>query len=231
MLLTDLLELKVQLDIDPADASEDKLLTFLIEQASKWVEELLDRNIAFKTRTEYYRGTGTQKLLLRSRPVNPTPPAGYTALTVVQDTGGLFGSATNAFATATSRTLVYGTDYALDIDRDDGTSRSGILYRVGDLWFKPSVRQTGLLSPFMGPDMGSYKVSYAAGYLPDNLPAQFRFGVNLLVAKMRTLLPLGVPLASDGGPTRNVSVLAENKQFLISPEIRSLLFSHKNWSF
>lgn len=233
MFLTDLYELKTMLEIDPSDTNPDKILTFFIEQASKWIEEVLNRELTYKTRTQYYQGTGTQKLLLRCRPVYTTP-----AITVVQDQGGLFGAASNAFATPSPGTaLTYGVDYTLQIDWDsnnDGTddaSRSGILIRVNDYWFKPQVRQTGLLSSFIGPDTGSYKITYTAGYTVDNLPPFIRFACDDLVARMYYLMPLGVEMGSENYIDRGISVLTENKQALMAPTVKSLLWTNRNWKW
>ena len=71
---TDLRELKSVLQVPAGDLSEDVSLNFIIEQASRWIDELLGiRPIEKKSRTEFYAGTGTQKLLLRARPVFTTP--------------------------------------------------------------------------------------------------------------------------------------------------------------
>ena len=68
MLYSDLREIKSVMGIDPGDTSVDKSLNFYIEQASAWIEELLNRpGMSYKSRTEYYKGTGTQKILLKSR--------------------------------------------------------------------------------------------------------------------------------------------------------------------
>lgn len=231
--ITDLRELKAMLDIPNGDLSEDKKLLILIDQATSWIEELLNRKIFFKTRTEYYKGTGTQKMLLRSRPVFPNPPNPiYSPIQVTYDPNGYFGAASGSFNTSngTATLLTYGVDYTLQIDEDDGSSRSGILIRIGDYWWKPFVRQAGLLTPFVGSDTGSYQVIYSAGYFVDSLPPILRQACNLLIAKMWYVFPLGLELGSESYEERSISTLAEKKDYmlgLVKPE----LITFRNWKF
>lgn len=195
---------------------------------TSWIEEWLGRSLAYKTRTEYYKGTGTIKLLLRARPVFPVPSDGSTPLTVYVDQNGAFGAASGSFASTTM--LTYGTDYCLDIDRDDGGSRSGILYRIGAAWFKPTYRESPYLYPYLGPDMGSIKIVYTAGFTYDTLPAIVREACNLGVARLRYVWPLGLPLSSESYEERSISVLGDVKNYLHSLMKEQLIYL-RNWKF
>jgi hypothetical protein len=230
MILSDLREIKSILEIDPLDNSEDKKLLFLVEQASALIEGYLDRDLFFKSRTQFYKGTGTQKLLLRNRPVYPTPQSPYSAIQVTYDPNGLFGAGVGAFANATTLSYTYGVDYTLQIDQDDGGSRSGILIRINEYWTRPQVRQAGLLSPFVGDDTGSLQVIYTAGYTVDTLPAAFRAACNLLVARMRYLMPVGMEIGSEGYEERSISLVAERKDYLMSL-VKPLIHQYRNWKF
>lgn len=229
MILSDIRELKSVLEIDPADSSEDKRLLFFLEHVSDWIEEWLNRKLFYKTRTEFYKGTGTQKLLLRARPVVPAPTDGNSALTVYEDTGANFGSTTGSFDPTTTL-LTYGTDYCLDIDQDNGTSRSGILYRINDAWFRPTVRARGWLYPFQSTDFGSYKIIYTAGFTMDTLPATIREACNIGVARLRYVWPLGLPLSSESYEERSISVMGEVKNYLYSMMYGQIIF-YRNWKF
>src|SRR4051812_42268819 len=140
-------------DIDPRNGNENAKLLLLLEQASSWINDLLNisSDLGYQTRTQYYQGTGTTKLPLRNRPVYPAQ-----GLTVSYDSEGLFGQSPNAFNDSTTEPFTYGSDYTLMIDWDsngdgvDDASKSGILLRVNDYWLKPNFRQTGLLAPFVG---------------------------------------------------------------------------------
>ena len=224
MLLTDLRELKTYLDIDAGDTSEDKKLLFLVEHVSSWIEEVIDRpGLSFKSRTEYYNGSGTQKMLLRSRPVYTSP-----TITCLVDEAGYFGSASGSFASTTA--LVYGTDFCLQIDQEDGTSRSGILARINDTWPKPQVRQYGWLSPFIWSSQGNVKVTYTAGYTVDNLPSVFRLAINLLIARLRYILPIGYEMNSESYEERSISLALSEKDKLLGL-IRPMLLPYRNWTF
>lgn len=233
ILLTDLAEAKAILEVNSCDTSEDRKITFLIEWCSSLIEEILNRDLGKKTRTEFYNGTGTQKLLLKHRPVyNPSE------IQVWLQEGANFGSSPNTFDSGTL--LTYGTDYCLWVDDSDGTltsgvqinntSRSGILFRLNNIWPKPFIRQGGYLSPYVSTDTGSVKVTYLAGYTVDNLPPVFRMAMNLLLARLKYLLPLGVLLTSESYEERAISVLHDRRWWLMS-EVAPMILSYKNWSW
>lgn len=224
MVLTDVREAKKLLDIEPGDTSEDAKLGLLITMASDWILEAINRpGIELKSRTEYYNGSGTQKLLLKSRPVysNPVPQ-------VFVDEGGYWASASGAF-TQQGAQLVYGTDFALWIDTDEGKSKNGILVRLTNYWPVPMVRQRGFLSPFVGEGYGNIRVTYTAGYSVDTLPAQLRYAANMLVARMRYVLPLGVELSSDSYEERSMGIV--NDKMKLMALVMPLILPFKNWKW
>lgn len=224
---SDLSEVKTMLDLDPKDTIEDKKLLLLLERASSWIEEVLGRSLELKRRTEFYCGTGTQQLWLRNRPVHRNT---QHTLEVYEDENGNFGSTAKSFDSITSL-LEYGEDYALDVDGDDGTSRSGVLVRINDAWPRPPVRERGLLSSFIGQGFGNVKVVYTAGYVADTMPGIVRDACNSLVARMRLVYPLGAALNSDSYEQRSVSYAAvdDAKTFLIGPTIRQLVNFRSTW--
>lgn len=224
MLLTNLRELKKTLELDDTDTVEDLRLTFLVEQASAWIEELIGRKLEQKSRTEFYGGDGTPQLTLRSRPLYATPTP-----QVWVDENAYFGTASGAFDSTTA--LTYGTGFCVDIDQDDGfSSRSGILIRIGGVWPRAVVRRHGLLSPSRGPSFGSIKVTYTAGFTEDTLPPQLRAACNFLVARMRYVLPLGVELNSENYQERSISVVTQEKSKLLAL-VWPLILPFRNWKW
>lgn len=225
MLLTDIRELKTLLDIDVNNSAEDKKLNFLAEMASQWIEEVLGRpDLSFKSRTEYYNGSGTQKLLLRSRPVFTTP-----TITVSEDSAGAFASASGSFGSETA--LTYGTDFCLWTEPgESGKSRSGILIRLNDVWDRPTNRQRGLLAPFLGEAFGTIKVVYTGGNTVDDLPPVFRLACNTVVARLRHLFPIGFLTNSESYEDRSISVSFPEKDQILSI-IKGMLWSYRNWRF
>lgn len=221
--LTDINEVKKVLEIDPDDTSEDVILGFYIEQASSLISEYLDRDLEQKSRTEYYPGTGTQRLLLRSRPVlvNPT-------IQVSIDGYGYYGSTSGAF-TSPNSVLTFGQDFCVET-LDGVESRTGILVRINNLWPRPSARQTGYLSPFIVPSYGNVKVVYTGGYTIDSLPAQIRSACNLLVSRIRYMMPLGMEIGSESYEERSISLVSERRDYLMGV-VKQLLFSRRNWTF
>ncbi len=226
MRLTDLQETKAILQIPSGDTTGDKLLLFLIEIASDWIQEILGRDLEKKERTEYYNGTGTQNLPLRARPVftDPVPR-------VWIDSNGDFGAPTNSFQS--SNEVTYGginNGFCVSVDQDNGTSRSGILIRTGTYWPRPTYRSFGLLTPYIGQATGNIKVVYTGGYTVDTLPSQIRFACDTLVAKMRSLLPEGMEIGSESYEERHIAVVWDAKHSLIST-IRPMIWSFRNFVF
>ena len=144
------------------------------------------------------------------------------------DEAGYFGQATGSFDSSTTA-LTYGTDFCLWTGgEDNASSRSGILVRVNQLWPKPSVRQRGWLSPFVAEGFGNCKVIYTAGWTTDTLPADFRWATNLLVARMRTMMPLGMESTGDSFDEKSVSYAVDRKLYLMAL-VRPHLMKYKNW--
>lgn len=223
MLLTDLNELKSMLDIPMGDTSEDKKLLILVDHATNIIEEIVDRpDMSYRQRTEYLSGTGTLQLCLRGRPAHVSP-----APRVWIDGNGFFGQASGAFASTTEKT--FGVDFFLKVSDGSGISRSGILVAKGG-WPKPSYRQGGWLSPFIGPAFGNIKAVFYGGWTLDTLPSSFRTACNLLVARMAYLFPLGIELSSESFQERSISVVNSDKAGLLALA-RPLILQHKNWSF
>lgn len=224
--LTDLREVKTILEIDPQNTTEDVKISFFITLASEWISEYLGRQLGFAQRAQYFSGTGTQKLLLPCRPVyiNPLP-------LVYVDMNGFYGSTTGAF-TNQGEQLTYGTDFCLQLDSEDGTQcKTGIMIRINDYWQKPTIRNPGYLTPSLGDGNGNILVQYSAGYTVDAMPTQIRMACNILVQRLRYVMPLGMELSSDGYEDRNISFgLSFPKHYLMSI-VKPMLTSYRNWSW
>lgn len=226
MLWSSLQELKVLLGIDPGNTAQDAKLLLLNTVAGDWLGEWLNRpGFDLKARTEYYDGTGTQNLLLRSRPVFTSP-----TVQVFTDSNGNWGSTSGSFDSSTSA-LTYGTDFALRLDPgEEGVSRSGILVRINGYWEKPAVRQTGYLSPFIGQANGNVKVIYTAGHTIDTMPSMLRMAANFLVARLNHVWPLGVELGSESYEERSLSYInsERSKLFVL---VRPMLTGFRNFKW
>lgn len=221
MLLSDLVSCKKMLDIPPNVTTEDVKINVLLELASRWIEEILGREtLSLATRTEYYAGTGTQKLLLRCRPV------WQSGIAVNVDEAGNYGFTSGGGFTGDN--LTFGTDYTIVPDQTNGSSRQGILIRLNNYWPRPSVRQRGLLSPFVGTDTGSVKVTYQGGYSVDDLPQVIRGACELLVAKLYVIFPLGMEVGSESYEERAISFAVPQKGYLTSL-VKPMLIFYRNW--
>lgn len=222
-LLSDIREFKASAGISPENTREDKKILFCLEWASEWIEEHLNRGLALKSRTEYYDGTGAQTIQLKARPVYTTP-----AIAVSVDEAGFYGSSSGSFASNTA--LTYGTDFCVKIDQENNRSRSGLLLRINNVWPRPSVRQKGLLAPFLGRSMGNVKVTYTAGYTVDDMPSQIRLACNILANRIRYILPLGMELGSESYEERHITLVTRQKDYLMG-FVKPFLFNFRNWKF
>ncbi len=224
MLYSSLDEIKAVLEIPVSDTSEDLKLNFFNEWATSIIEEAINRpGLSKASRTEFYSGTNTKQLQLKSRPIFTTP-----AIQVFVDQNGYFGSRSGSFDSGTE--LTFGTDYCLQLDQPDGTSRCGILLRLNGAWVKDIYRQRGWLSPYVGPSYGSIKVVYTGGYTVDSLPASFRAAADLLIARLRHLMPLGIELSHESYEERVVGYINQHKSYLLGL-IRPILLPFRNWTF
>jgi len=162
--LTTLAIVKARLGIATANTSQDALLADLILEADDEIKEYLGQNIEQATYTEFYKGPGSNKLILRQLPVQ-------SITSVHLDSDGYFGFGTTPFATADL--LVAGTDYALDYVSSAEYSESGLLYRIGSVW--PCMRSNnGLLEDFPEKAIGNIKVVYVAGYPSGSVPKRYQ---------------------------------------------------------
>jgi hypothetical protein len=224
MQLTDLMEVKSYLEIPYGNKNEDKALGFFITSASQWIQEWLNRDLEKKSRTEFYRGTGTQELCLKARPVFLEP-----TIRVFEDETAYYGTPSTSFAANTE--LTYGQDFSIQVDDGTAESRSGILIKIDGFWDRPQIRTGGLLSPSIGKAFGTIKVIYTAGFTVDTLPEPIRTATIMLVAKMRHMFALGgLEVGSESYEERSVSYLSEKKGYLYST-VKSLIISHRNWYF
>lgn len=231
MLFNDLNEIKTILQIPSGDTSEDKNLSFYNEWCASLIEEYLGRKgrVFLASRTEYYRGTGTKRLLLKSRPVYADP-----TILVYFDEQGNWGASSGAFTGSTSL-LTYGVDFCLDVDdvvNDIPKSRSGILWNIKGDWPIPSWREGGWLSPYVAKGAGTLKVVYTAGWSLDTLPAAFRAASEALIAKYRYVFPLGIELSSESydGNSRSITHMLRHKDYLLSL-VKPMIHSYRNWNW
>lgn len=225
MLFNDLIELHTLLEIEPDNKAEDAKLLLMCRIASDWICQIINRpGMSLAPRTEFYGGPGTQKLLLRNRPVYTTPEP-----IVYLDEAGFYGSNPDG-SQFQAPALVYGKDFCLDLKEGGQPSLSGILIRINQVWPRPSARQQGLLSPFLTQSFGNLKIVYYAGYTVDTLPADFRWAANLLVTRMRYFMPLGMETTSENYEDRSISIIGERKQFLLAP-VLEILWPYRNWRF
>ena len=134
------------------------------------------------------------------------------------DPNGFWGETTSGFQSNTQ--LVYGTDYFLQIDSDDGSSKSGLLIRRGDWWPKTFSRQRGLLAPYVTPGYGSVKVTYSAGYTLDTLPSAIRAACELTAQACTPSVSPGRTAMMSMQPKKSCRILTWEFHFSTTPAVQ-----------
>ncbi len=185
-----------------SDVSKDVGLTQDLAFSEGVIKRFLKRPYLESTAlTEYYSGQGKPDLVLNHYPVQSVQgvwcdPGGYAG----QGTNQPFGPTTEYRA---------GLDYVLVPDQPDGTSKAGILKRMGGGpigmafdsplwggWGRGSL--TAQLPPAWSAGTGNIKVAYTAGYVPEALPQELRLACCELAAYFKRIKKWGgVPFVSE----------------------------------
>ena len=152
---------------------------------------------------------------------------------IFEDWQGCYGQGPGSFQAVTA--LQPGVDYVLDIDQPDGqTSRSGIVYKIQDVWWRPTERTPGILSTRLGPSRGSIKVIYQAGY--SSVPTDLQEACEMAIAKARQMggsgAPTGTRKNSDGWEDYHYSVANLSKWGVLDGEVGAVLARYQDlgWS-
>lgn len=216
--LISLPKLKSYLGISQADVAEDPLLSLLLASTSAAIEEYCGRTFASTIYTgQIYQGNSQQVFALRNRPV--------TAISALYlDNSAYWGTALGSFPASTL--LVEGVDYALDRDQPDGSSRSGLVYRIGGLWQRPQIRRVGTIGNAEGAQVGNIKISYTAGF--SVLPINVELAAMLAIAKVRRTAPYGQALASESYKDTSYSLFHPQHSGLFMGEVGTLLSRYRN---
>lgn len=172
-------EFKNHAGIPLTDTALDGLLEQLVPQATSVIDGFIKRHLFATDYTEYYCGKGTNKLILKQRPINT-----ITSIHVRSDI--FFGQGD---AVASGDLLTVGEDYAWE-------ANTGIIYRIGDVW-KDSSRPGDTLVLATEPGLGNIKVVYNAGYSESTLPKRVRYYANNLIVLMREAAKSGGVITSE----------------------------------
>lgn len=159
---------------------------------------------------EYYTGSGTSELVLRT----PFVSSDTVNLAVYVDVAGAYGQKAGAYAADTKLTL--GTDYALRLEGPYG--KSGILDKLGigsgtqplffpsDLVNRSTATPGGLAwgrGPYWPKIRGNIKVVCDYGFV--EWPEDLKEAITRFVATIRTMADKGFPVTSEGLADYNYS--------------------------
>jgi hypothetical protein len=159
-------------------AAQTPALPFLIQAASQLITQSCNRPFWLSTNAanpivEYLGGSGDPYLPLGYWPVQ-------SIVSIYNDNAGFWGQTSGSFASATL--LNQGTDYALEVDSVEGTSKSAIVLRINGIWDSVYLRDGGMLASYGTNGQGNVQVTYRYGFT--SLPYDLQWAATLLVARM-----------------------------------------------
>lgn len=153
----------------------------------------IKRPVEQTTYTEYHSGTGTPALFLRRTPVQ--------SITTIHERSDLYYG--DGDAATSDDLLTAGTDYTLDRDQETTgssiKSKSGVVFRIGGVWPRPSARAANLLAAAPGHGLGNIKVVYVAGWPAASIPTDIKLALHQMIAIIRKT-------AQDGGSVQSESL-------------------------
>lgn len=138
---------------------------------------------------------------------------------------------------------VNGANFAVNLNRHEDKSRSGLLTRIGGYgaggWMGawPSwggqIGGIGKLSTYRLPcwprGYGNIKVCYSAGY--EDIPSDLQFAATSLVSQMARWQPVGGPLQSESLGAYSYSLLVGSGNDMMVGEIRRILSRYQEMSW
>lgn len=219
--LVTLSTVKTALEIPDADTSRDAVLSLLITEVSGLIEDYCGRTFGAQTITEYYSGDNTPILVLNQRPVS-------AVVSVWEDEDGYWGQGDDPFDS--DHLLTAGSDYALQVDQPDGSSRCGLLYRINGSWSRPAMVDAGNLSARAPYGTGNIKVRYTAGF--GTIPGAVQLAAQLSVSYLWRMMKFGGLIQSETTPkyayTRATNHLRADGVLALPPEALSMLSRYRN---
>ena len=183
------------------------MLAIVLAGVDRALKDLLHQEIESPVSyTEYHDGMNSPSFRVRQRPL-------VSITNLYEDSDGAYGLGVNAFPASTL--LTSGTDYTFRPDQPDGSSKTGLVYRVNGFWagavsygaggvWWGSGPSTGLLSAGLQPALGTIKITYVGGY--STIPPDLILTEILVVSKIRQMKTYGAAIQSEGYEGYNYSL-------------------------
>lgn len=170
-IILDLPEYRVLAGLATTDAARDATLQAILNETNDALTRAVRQPLESADYSEYYDAPLTEKLVLRQWPV--------TEVTSVKVA---FGSNGDPSKFTSDTVWNQYTDWVLNDDQSDGSSRSAVLYSVRGYWGVSSVRPVGRLGGRVMTDRRAVFVEYTAGY--DQIPASLKSAALLMVSRL-----------------------------------------------
>lgn len=194
------------------DAARDAALQSILNEVNDALTLAIRQPLNSATYTEYYNAPTTDRIALRQWPVSSV-----TTVKVAQGSNG-------DPAKFTSDTLLdQYTDWILEVDQSNGTSRSGILRNVNGWWGVSYTRPVGRLASRIDPDYRAVQVVYVAGYV--QIPQSLKSAALLMTSRLFHMRKFGlIPgSASLNGASYSLQQMGNATGLLSDPAVQDFL--------
>lgn len=201
------------------DATRDAAITAMLAQVEDAIKKRLHQPVESATYTEYYDAPVGPLLALRWLPVSSVTSIHYHP-----------GANGDPAAFVAGDALTQYEQWVLEADQADGTSRCGLVRRVGAAgWGMNYRRPAGRLAPNLEPGRKSLKVVYTAGY--SSVPASILAAGYLMTSRLYESRQRGFPVNSESLNSYSYSASNATADSLLDmPDIHALLLPFKTVS-
>jgi hypothetical protein len=131
----------------------------------------------------------------------------YFGVNAWEDINGYFGAMPGSFASGTQ--LTWGSDFGIRADLPDGSSRSGMLLRINQVWNTHYLRGGDMLSSMNATGMGNIRVQGMFGW--PTVPADIEAFVIRVIVRMRNSRRYGQAVNSESFEQYSYSLASEAK--------------------
>lgn len=179
-----------------------------------------ENGIFVKKVTQYYNGNNQSAFQLKHRPVRSVSALYF-------DADGYYGQGTDAFSS--DDLLTAGTDYYLDIDQDDGTSRSGMVWKASGTWYGRVRSYQGMLLGRTVDGTGNIKATYTPGFL--TIPYPVRAAVNRMAISVFAKRASSGTFKTESLDFYSYTRMTAEEEAHELDSVKSLVAPYKAWTF
>lgn len=209
--ILDLPEYRALTSLTSADETRDKALQSILNEVNDALRKALRQPLESAEYTEYYDAPPTDRIPLKHWPV--------TEVETVKVAAGSNGDPSKFIAGTAWEQY---TDWILEVDQSDGSSRSAVLRSTRGFWGVSYTRPIRKQAARVNADYRAVQVVYTAGY--EQIPYSLKSAAMLMTSRLWMLRRTGQVIGSASLNGASYSVQAGGADGLISdPKVQEFL--------